>query len=65
MAMRTMYKHNKRKKEMSRQKKKEEKRLKRQNNAKASSQDSEGPDSTEINPESSGDTTEAARNIED
>ncbi len=65
MAMHSpMYKNNKRKKELLRQKKQEEKRLRRQNNVKVPSQDSEGPDSTNIEPESSGDTSEVAGNIE-
>ncbi|MFV1975205.1 MAG: hypothetical protein ACC651_05615 [Candidatus Scalindua sp.] len=66
MAMRSgMYSSNKRKKELKRQKKQEEKRLRRQNNVKVLSQDSEGQDSTNIEPESSGDTSEVAGNIED
>lgn len=57
MVMRSgMYKSNKRKKELLRQKKQEEKRLRRQKDVKASSQDSEGMDSMDIEPESAGDT---------
>jgi len=57
MAMRSgMYKSNKRKKELMRQKKQEEKRLRRQKNVEVPSQDSEGTDSMNIEPESSGDT---------
>ncbi len=57
MAMRGgMYNANKRKKELLRKKKQEEKRLRRQKNDKVPSQDSEGTDSMNIEPESSGDT---------
>ncbi len=56
-----MYKSDKRRKELLRQKKQEEKRLRRQNNAnaKVSSQDTEGTDSKNIEPESSIGTPEA------
>ena len=58
MAMRSgMYSSNKRKKELMRQKKQEEKRLRRQKNAKVPSQDSEGTDSANTVPESTGDAS--------
>gem|GEM_PF-765974 len=53
----TMYRSNKRKKELLRQKKQEEKRLRRQGNIKASSRDTEGPDKGDAEAGSSGAAT--------
>ncbi|NOZ70199.1 MAG: hypothetical protein GXP46_13380 [Deferribacteres bacterium] len=54
----TMYRSNKRKKELLRQKKQEEKRLRRQGNIKAPSRDPEGPAQADTETESSGNTAE-------
>jgi len=60
-----MYKSNKRQKELKRKKKQEEKMLRRQRNAGAFSQDSEGTDSMNIQPESSENVSELKSKNED
>jgi hypothetical protein len=53
-----MYNANKRKKELKRKKKQEEKRQKRQHITKDASQNSEVMEATDINQESSGETSD-------